>query len=127
MPEKLNINYDEHIVDGPREHPEVSIGQVDSRSIVSESRSIVGIEPVRMLEPVKKKMASLFDEDDEVTPPVKAEKVHSSSNPFDILGLDIGGGSSPPTKPSEGGDLLGVFISVGSGQGGLEELNLPTK
>ena len=63
MPEKMNINYDERIVEVNHERkPEVKMGivggQKPAESIVAPS------EPVK-----KKNVASLLDDDDEVPPP----------------------------------------------------------
>ena len=69
-------------------------------------------------------MASLLDEDEEeVTPPPQRQEPikqtqPKNDDPFDILGLDIGGSSQapPPPKNNGAGDLLGGFSFDGPSQ-----------
>ena len=66
MPEKMNINYDERIVETPQNYkPEVKMGIV-GQSASKPAESITVAQPEK-----KSNIASLLDDDDDVTEPVK--------------------------------------------------------
>ena len=90
--------------------------------------SIVDFGQTQPVQIQNKKISSLLDDDDDVPvtkPPIQQQpQIHQqqakTNDPFDILGLDIGGGgnsgSIPVSKPpvNTGGDLLGGFSFDGS-------------
>jgi hypothetical protein len=139
MPEKLNVNYDEQSPTRPGEQRDFRAGDSQqSRREETISPGIIPTQKAQQQQPANKKMKSLLDDDDEapvvvqtpiipVTPimqPVRQPQQQQqpqqqkSSDPFDILGLDIGG-STPvnvPKQQSSGGDLLGFSFGQTTSQ-----------
>ena len=117
MPEKMNINYDERMATEPRDQREVREVKMGGSkpSIVGDTQSKPPPVSIIQTQQVSKKVASLLDEDEEEPPQLQVQKPQEtvqSHDPFDILGLDIGGGSQPPPPQppkNNGGDLLGGF------------------
>lgn len=140
----MNINYDEHIANVKEgEQRDIVMGNARQQTDSKQSATVVGGtqkgsiidfgsgQPRKVEQPVAKKVKSLLDDDDDliggskqeqpaniVTPPVvqpPQQNFAKNSDPFDILGLDIGGSSNPiqPTPPPQntGGDIFGFSFT----------------
>ena len=131
MPEKLNINYEEQVSPARMgEQREFRAG--DSQQQQRPTPNIISNpQSQNQTQPQNKKVKSLLDDDDETPPPPavvqtqpivqpvkpqpQQQQAEKSTDPFDILGLDIGGSSTTATKPqSGGGDLMGFSFGQSS-------------
>lgn len=130
MPEKLNINYDDHIANvkagEQREFRQGDITQSGNNQRPSQQNipvphnlSIVDITSSQKQPPPpaqNKKIRSLLDEDDEVPQqphivnPVVNTQPAKSNDPFDFLGLEVTTPvTSVPAAQKTSGDLLSGF------------------
>lgn len=118
MPEKLNIDYDEHISNAREGEQREFVGgnvkqQVPNTPNILGSGVIdLGGESTRVTQPPVRRVTSLLDdEDDRPTPATTVPTVpQSNSDPFNILGLDIGAPTTPAVNTGNtGGNLLGGF------------------
>ena len=124
MPEKLNVNYDEQSPTRVGEQREFRAGDSQQNRIVQDP--VPNIISNTQPQTQNKKVKSLLDDDDEapvvvqtqITQPVFQQPPkppqQNSTDPFDILGLDIGGSTPAVTKPQTGGDIFGFSFGQSS-------------
>ena len=134
MPEKLNINYDDQIAnvksgeqrefkEGDRRAQVQPETRTSQQQIGKQGSNIIDLGGSQPQQPVSKNTKSLLDDDDDVPQPQNTVKQPfnqpiatnvnqpvKTSDPFDILGLDLGGSSTQPAKQATTGNTGGIDL-----------------